>query len=138
MAENCAICKCVLNRNGEYAKPTQQGRSHATKHHYVSERFFGRSGNRKRTIRERLFEQCPWGIEGNTDVYCYECHEELIHNPVFLPQDITRFAELVKQRGLNEEQKPDTRNKLAGRVMLLHEVISAGIQALLRDNDRSV
>jgi hypothetical protein len=33
--EHCAICGCLLNRSGEYATPTKQGRSHATEHHFV-------------------------------------------------------------------------------------------------------
>ena len=45
--ENCAICGCQLHRQGDYAKPTIKGRSHATKHHFIAECFFGRSANRK-------------------------------------------------------------------------------------------
>ena len=37
----------MLHRDGDYAKPNIKGRSHATKHHYVAERFFGRSSNRE-------------------------------------------------------------------------------------------
>jgi hypothetical protein len=88
MDETCAICGCRLHRNGDYAQPTVLGRSHATSHHYVAERFFGRSANRRRNQREAIFESCPWGQEGEVVVFCYECHEELIHNPVILPEDI--------------------------------------------------
>lgn len=118
---------------GNYAAPTVEGRSHATEHHYVAERFFGRSANR-RAMRDRLFDACPWGIEGQCAVYCYECHEELLHNPVFTPADIRRFAELVKLRGLNEDEKPATREKLAGRIELFHELIQAGLRTLLPAN----
>jgi hypothetical protein len=55
-----------------------------TSHHYVAERFFGRSKNRRGQIREAIFPECPWDYEKRTVVLCYECHEELIHNPVFL------------------------------------------------------
>jgi hypothetical protein len=126
----CAICNCKLHREGDYAKPTVKGRSHATEHHYVAERFFGRSANRRGTVRERLFAQCPWNLEGEKEIYCYECHEELLHNPVLLPSDVKRFADLVKQRGLDEAEKEMNRDKLAGRIMLFHEVISAGLNAL--------
>ncbi len=61
---------------------------------------------------------------------CYECHEELIHNPVFLLQDIERFAALVKARGLSEENKSNDRSKIAGRIKLLREVIDAGLHSL--------
>jgi len=130
MTEKCAICRCKVHRSGEYARPTVAGRSHATKHHYVAERFFGRSSNRKGTRRRPIFQNCPWGGEGETVVFCYECHEELVHNPVFLPKDIQTFAELVKARELDETKKTADRSKLAGRIELLHEVIEAGLEKL--------
>jgi hypothetical protein len=100
----------------------------------VAERFFGRSSNRRGTITERLFESCPWGHEGTTAVFCYECHEELLHNPVLLPEDIANLAYLVKERGLNEEQKEADRSKLAGRVQLLHEALARGLQSLMQEH----
>ena len=63
-------------------------------------------------------------------MYCYECHEELLHNPVLTAKDVDRFARLVAQRDLGEAEKPPTREKLAGRIQLLHEVIDAGLRAL--------
>ena len=132
MTEKCAICGCPLHRiKATYARPTAQGRSHASRHHFVSERFFGRSNNRKGTQRAKIFEKCPWGHEGKTAVICYDCHEELLHNPVFLPDDILRFAKLVEQRGLSESQKTDSRDKIAGRIKLLREVIHDGLSSLL-------
>jgi len=120
-----------------YARPTVDGRSHATKHHYVAERFFGRSTNRRGTKTEGIFPSCPWGHEGESVVFCYECHEELIHNPVLLPEDISRFAELVKQRGLSEEIKTKNREPIAGRIALFHEVIACGLTSLLKRSGES-
>lgn len=132
MTEHCAICGCPLHRvRDTYARPTVEGRSHATKHHYVAERFFGRSVNRRGTRTEGIFASCPWGHEGESVVFCYECHEELVHNPVLLPEDISRFAELVKQRGFTEKAKTESREAIAGRVALLHEVIACGLATLL-------
>ena len=131
VSEYCAICGCQLTRQrGTYATPTVEGRSHATEHHYVAERFFGRSTNRRNEQRDRLFEACPWGLEGKRQLYCYECHEELLHNPVLLPDDVTSFSQLVKARGLAETTKPANRAKLAARIQLLHEVIAAGLSVL--------
>jgi|SRR6202041_262011 len=129
--EACAICGCPLNRSGNYARSTVEGRSHASKHHFVAERFFGRSTNRRGTKREGIFKTCPWGHESECGVYCYECHEELLHNPVLLPQDIRAFSQLVRCRSLHEQQKPDHKEQIAGRVSLLHEVIACGINTLL-------
>jgi hypothetical protein len=80
-----------------------------------------------------MFPSCPWGHEGESVVFCYECHEELIHNPVFLPEDIARFAALVRQRGLSEEIKTESRELIAGRVALFHEVIARGLASLLQE-----
>jgi hypothetical protein len=73
---------------------------------------------------------CPWGPEKQATVYCYECHEALIHNPVLLPGEVQAFAELVKIRGLNEDDKPSEKDKIARRVMLLHEVLATGLFTL--------
>jgi hypothetical protein len=127
----------MTHRDGEYAKPSLKGRSHATEHHYVPERFFGRSKNRPGTKREAIFEECPWGLEGKTEVFCYECHEELIHNPVFLPEDIRNLAELVRLRQFSERTKSENRDMIAGRIRLLHEVSSRGVsQLLLEEKER--
>ncbi len=131
MTKYCAICGCKIHREGDYAKPSIKGRSHATKHHYVAERFFGRSSNRKGELRERIFRKDPWNLEGQTEEFCYECHEELLHNPVFLRADVEKFAELVKLRKLSETEKSTSKDKLAGRIKLLHEILEQGIQRLL-------
>jgi hypothetical protein len=115
---------------GVYGSPTPEGRAHRTRHHFVAERFFGRSANRPGETRDAVFASCPWGMEGKADVFCFECHEVLLHNPVFLPEDIAAFAALVRDRGLAEDEKPADPHQLAGRVRLLHEVIRAGLGAL--------
>lgn len=77
---------------------------------------------------------CPWGHEGESGVFCYECHEELLHNPVLLPEDVSRFAELVRLSDLSEKVKTEDRSKIAGRVVLLHDVIALGLKVLLEEN----
>lgn len=131
MDERCSICGCEIHREGDYALPTVKGRSHATKHYFVPERFFGRSSNRPNTQRESIFNTCPWDSEKKTAVFCYECHEELLHNPVLLPQDIEDMRRLVEMRGLNESIKSESREKIAGRIRLFHEIIVAGVRELL-------
>jgi hypothetical protein len=134
MTEFCAICGCKLHRTrGTYALPTILGRSHATKHHYVPERFYGISKNRKGAIREGTFKQDPWGMNKQSEVFCYDCHEELIHNPVLLPEDILQFKKLVNLRGLNETEKTNNREKLGGRIILFNDVIKAGLATLLNE-----
>ena len=68
-------------------------------------------------------------------MFCYECHEELLHNPVLLPQDIGDFSALVRSCGLSENQKPEDRKKIGGRIKLLYEVIARGIKAVAQDQE---
>jgi hypothetical protein len=119
----------VLHRTrGTYACATVEGRSHATKHHFIAERFFGRSSNRPGTKTEGIFNHSPWGHEGEFGIFCYECHEELLHHPVLLQEDFKLFVDLVQIRGLSEKEKTADRSKIAGRVALLHEVIVLGLK----------
>jgi hypothetical protein len=121
MSNTCAICGCSVHRTTNiYARPTPEGRSHASEHHFIAKRFF--SG--------KIFEKHHWAAEGRAEVLCYDCHEELLHNPILLPEDIEIFAELVKERNLSENKKTESREKLAGRIELLHEVIQQGLKEL--------
>ncbi|MFC2105249.1 hypothetical protein ACFLS0_00605 [Candidatus Bipolaricaulota bacterium] len=86
--------------------------------------------------RKRVFDECPWGVEGKTAVFCYDCHELLLHNPVLLPHDINELAKLVKRRRLAEDRKTKSTGKLAGRIVLFHEVIEAGLEAVLNKESK--
>src|SRR5581483_142551 len=134
--ETCGVCGCRLHRGRDYAAASVAGRSHATRHHYVAERFFGRSANRRGEIRGRVCVRCPWGAEGKSQVFCYECHELVLHNPVLLPEDLKRLRDLVILSGLSERTKPAHVRKLAGRIELLHDIIEAGLGAVLRRRRR--
>ena len=61
-----------------------------------------------------------------------------MHNPVLLPDDIARFAQLVRLRGLSEKIKPENRLQIAGRIALFHEVISRGLQLLLEEETNAI
>jgi len=113
-----------------FGRPTIQGRSHASKHHYVPERFFGRSKNRRGTQREKIFGSCPWGHEREATLFCYDCHEELLHNPVLLPEDIDLFSIIVQNKGLSEHEKTASREKLGRRIMLFREIIRRGLEEI--------
>ncbi len=118
MPEYCGICGCELNRNGKYASPTIEGRSHATSHHYIASRF------------NKLVQYFPWKAERKSEVFCYECHEELLHNPILLPKDIELFSKIVKKRKFDEGKKVENIDKHAKRIVLFHEVIAKGLQML--------
>jgi len=131
MTERCAICHCSLTRaKGKYAGLTVEGRSHRSKHHFVAERFFGRSANRRGTKRPPIFHRCPWMLEGVSEYFCYECHELLLHNPVLTREDVSAFSQLVRSHRLSERTKPKHNRRIAGRIKLMHKVIRAGLNAL--------
>jgi hypothetical protein len=119
-AERCTVCGCAVHREGRYGLATTQGRSHASEHHFVATRLLKRRSER------------PWFLEQETIVCCYECHEELLHNPVLLPTDLLRFALLIQSRGLNDDEKLPGRKGFVARVQLLQEVIAVGIKAMLK------
>jgi hypothetical protein len=121
--EKCQICGCTIHRKGEYAKPTVKGRSHATKHHYVAERFYGRTKNKRKYKKvKRIFNKNDFpDYQRKTGTFCYECHEELLHNPILLPADIEKLSLLVHRRKCNEDKKRVSREKIAERIKLFHE-----------------
>jgi len=138
MKEKCKICGCVLVRSDKgrkYAAHTTDGRAHRSGHHHVAQRFL-KTRDKRGNEFQPIFSKCPWEMGKKTVVLCYECHEELIQNPVFLPKDIENFRQLVKFRKFAENEKPENRKKLAGRIRLLNEVIETGIGKLLAKERR--
>ena len=130
---NCGLCGCVIQNNGGYAEPTVDGRSHRTKHHYVAERFFGRSNNRRGEIREGIFSVEELDIKPKFGEYCYDCHEELLHNPIILKSEMDKLAEIFKIIGANEDVKTERKDKLKQRIITLKEVIRKGIDICLSE-----
>ena len=73
------------------------------------------------------------GQRKHAEVFCYECHELLLHNPVLLPEDVKRFSALVRKRGLSEDEKPDDFARIAGRITLFHDVIARGLSSFEKE-----
>ena len=130
MGEPCSICGCSVHRKGEYARATVKGRSHATWHHLIAKRFFGRKANKRSGKIDAIFERKDWEAEQDKIVLCYDCHEVLLHNPIFLKKDLDRFRMLIKDHGFNETKKTESTRQLAGRIVLLHEIIEKGLEVL--------
>jgi len=125
---HCQLCGCLLGcEKGTYAQPTISGRSYGTWHHYIAKRFF----SQKDSI---IFNKNYYKYTGKTEIFCYECHEELLHNPIFLPKDIDKFAMLIRRKrcGEGNQGKILKREKIGQRIMLLHKVISKGLDELLK------
>ena len=127
--ENCAICGCNLIR-GKNIYGTPEGRSHATKHHFVAERFFGRSKNRKGILQSAIFTKCPWSLEKATELFCFDCHEVMLHNPVFTRENIQTLRQIIHKHNLNEDEKEKGYTKVKERIKLLQTVIEEGLKKL--------
>lgn len=128
----CAICGCVLcSKKDTYGKTTLAGRGHRSRHHHIAERFFGRSKTRPGTERPAILKESDWPKNDEPVILCYECHEELIHNPILLKEDLENFSKLVIRDGCSEIKKEDSRDKIARRIILFHEVIETGLKQLL-------
>jgi hypothetical protein len=125
MTEHCELCGCQLFRTTKYADPTIEGRSGASEHHFIAKR-----------LAKGVFASSPWKHDVKSAMLCYECHELLLHNPVLFQEDVKRFAELVRMRDLAEEVKPPDQSKIAGRVVLFHELIARGLQVLHDEETR--
>jgi len=64
--------------------------------------------------------------------FCYDCGEELLHNPVLLEEEILGLARLFEVRGAGEHDgKPDRSEKHAKRIVIFREVIAEGIRQVL-------
>ena len=98
--------------------------------------FLKGSSDAQRTANQAPKERKYWGYEGETAVFCYDCHEELLHNPVLLPEDIKRLADIVQSRGFAEDKKTESREKIAGRIMLFREVIKRGLEQIEKERSQ--
>jgi len=132
--ERCALCRCLVHRTrGTYATDTHEGRSHATGHHLVPQRFLGKSATRrKKGPRTAILRPDTFPTPGELLVFCYECHEELLHNPMLLEEDIRRLAELFELSEASEpDGKPFEKVRLARRIEIFHNTIAEGVRCLL-------
>lgn len=73
---------------------------------------------------------CQKGTKAKPLSSATNCHEELLHNPVLLPEDVERLSEVVKARCIGEEAKEESLNKLAERIKLFHEIIDKGLNEI--------
>lgn len=55
----------------------------------------------------------------------------------FFPRTSPIFARLVKERGLSEKIQTESREPIAGRLALFHEVIARGLASLSNESGKS-
>ena len=133
--EKCEICGCQLtSKQDTYGQDTLAGRAHQTKHHNIAKRFYGQQNGRKPIFKKKDRTGNGW----NVTRCCFECHEELLHNPILTSKNIKTLSTLVKKTGSGERRKPEDKKRIANRILLFHAVIDTGLEALNRKNKSSL
>mgnify|MGYP001619825991 CR=1 FL=1 len=131
---NCGLCGCALLRMGKYGEDNALGRCFPSEHHLVAKRFYGKNKNK----RSKILDDDDFKKFSNEKIkLCYDCHEELLHNPVLSPDNMKGFKELVRKKHWDERNKKDGKEKIRGRIKLLQEIIDKGINIMLYGKIRS-
>ena len=55
---------------------------------------------------------------------------------MLLPEDIKRLADIIQSRGFAEDKKTESREKIAGRIMLFREVIKRGLEQIEKERSQ--
>ena len=94
--DHCILCGIEFT-TGAYA--TENGRYNRSEHHLFPARF------KKYHISQRsLAKKLNLESQDFDSVHlCYECHEELLHNPVFTTKMIKELSHLMRGKGLEDK-----------------------------------
>ncbi len=110
----CQLCNIELqegNQNNIYG--TDEGMNHISRHHLFPKRFKDYFTNDE--IKEIFQIETPQIVEN----FCYECHEEVLHNLVLNREIIDKLSKLFE----GKDKKT--------RIMIFHEIIKLGLEAIL-------
>lgn len=112
--KHCSLCGILLvegNPNNNYGK--QNAMDYISRHHAIPVRF-----------KEYFSEKNLSTNFGITDLnlrfdFCYECHEEVLHNLVVNENIIQSLSKLFHKKSKQE------------KIRILHEVLKEGVSQLL-------
>ena len=110
---HCILCGIEFT-TGVYA--TESGRYNRGKHHLFPSRF-KKYGISQRSLAEKL------NVESQDLDFvhlCYDCHEELLHNPVFTAKMIEKLSPLIKGKSLED------------KVITMSRIIKLGIREAIK------
>jgi len=114
-ADHCVLCGIKFSTKGVYA--TESGRYNRSEHHLFPTRF-----KKYRISQRSLAKKLNVGTQDFDSVHlCYECHEELLHNPVFTTKMIKELSHLMKGKSLED------------KVITLSRVIKLGIREAIKE-----
>jgi uncharacterized CHY-type Zn-finger protein len=117
--DHCMLCGIEFPKTGVYAEKTESGQHYRAEHHLIPKRF------EKYHISQRsLAKKLNVGTQDFVPVYlCYECHEELLQNPVFTTEMIKELSHLIKGKSLED------------KVVILSHVIELGIREAIKEEE---
>ena len=129
LQKKCCLCDKTLKYNTTNKRAVQQGLPTTDNTHdpdAKSEAHIGHvSGGRGRPMFSNIsFE--AWqkmGVDNPEDtiILCYECHEEVLHNPVLSREVMSKLADVFKGKTFE------------AKVVALNKIIAAGIKAIQRE-----
>jgi hypothetical protein len=111
----CQLCKAELqegNRNNIYG--TDEGMRHISRHHLFPKRFRNYFTNDELM---KIFQIETPNILGN---FCYECHEEVLHNLILNREIIDKLSQLFE----GKDKKT--------RIIIFYEIFRMGIETILK------
>ena len=111
--DHCMLCGIEFT-TGAYA--TEKGRYNRSEHHLFPARFEDHISQRSLAKKLNLESQ-----DFDSVHLCYECHEELLHNPVFTTKMIKELSHLMRGKSLED------------KVITLSCVIELGIREAIKE-----
>ena len=115
-ADYCMLCGTKFSTKGIYATKTKNGRHHRGEHHLFPARF------EKHFSQRSLAKKLNVETQSLDSIYlCYDCHEELLQNPVFTTKMIKELSYLMKGKSLED------------KVVTLSRVIELGIREAIKE-----
>ena len=112
--DHCMLCGIEFT-SGAYA--TENGRYNRSEHHLFPLRF-----KKYRISQRSLAKKLNVETQDFDSVHlCYECHEELLHNPVFTTKMIEELSHLMKGKRLED------------KVITMFRVIKLGIREAIKE-----
>jgi len=114
-ADHCMLCGIEYPTGVVYA--SEHGRRSRGRHHLFPRRFEKRGISQEKLAKKLDVETRDLGFVH----LCYECHEELLHNPVFTTKMIKELSHLMRGKSLED------------KVITLSCVIELGIRGAIKE-----
>jgi len=111
----CKLCNVELvegNPNNVYGTQCKKGMHHISRHHYFPQKF-KKNGYFSENQISDFFSIKDSKIKNN---YCFECHEEVLHNLILNDSIESKLAILFK--GKNKQTK----------IKIFHDIFKKGIE----------